>query len=264
MLALIAGQGKLPTALVAALPEKPCIAALEGNSPDDVTPDETFRIERLGSFLTDLTSRGVTEVCFAGAVRRRPIDQSAIDAATMPLVPRITAAMEQGDDTVLRTVVAIFEEAGLAVRGAHELHPGLLPPAGCETRVQVSRDTSEETIRARVFINALASADIGQACVVRHGQCLALEASFGTDWMLESLLSRPDAGGGLLYKAPKPGQDRRVDLPAIGPETVERSKRARLDGIVIEAGGVMVLDQAATVAAADAASMFLWVERVEP
>ncbi len=66
---------------------------------------------------------------------------------------------------------------------------------------------------------------------------------------------RPDPRGarGLLYKAPKAGQDLRVDLPAIGPETVTRATAAGLGGIAWAAGGVMLIDAAATRAAAERA-----------
>jgi DUF1009 family protein len=71
---------------------------------------------------------------------------------------------------------------------------------------------------------------------------------------------RPDPalGRGLLYKAAKPGQDRRIDLPAIGPDTVAAVARAGLGGIAFEAGGTILLDRAATIAACEAAGLFLW------
>lgn len=86
-----------------------------------------------------------------------------------------------------------------------------------------------------------------------------MEAALGTDWMLASLKARTDGPGGLFFKAPKPGQDNRVDLPTIGPDTVAAIVEAGLHGIVIEAGGVMVLDLDRTIAEADAARRFLWV-----
>ena len=113
--------------------------------------------------------------------------------------------------------------------------------------------------RAEQVVVTLGPADVGQACVTLKGQVIAIEAGFGTDWMLDSLKSRPDQGGGLLYKAPKPDQDRRIDLPAIGPGTVRNAKAAGLYGIVIEAGGVMLLDREETLAEAEAAGIFLWV-----
>ena len=242
------------------MPEPPYIAALEGFPPDLVTPDEVFRIEHLGSFLAGLRARGIEAVCFAGSVRRPPIDQSAIDAATLPLVPRIAAAMGRGDDAILRTIMEIFEEAGLAVRAAHEIAPALLPPPGLLTG-DLPEGLDHDLARAREVIAAMGVADVGQACVVHRGQVLAIEGLFGTNWMLESLRARCDDGGGVLCKAPKPGQDRRADLPAIGPDTVRAAVAAKLDGIVIEAGGVLVLDRETTVREADMSGLFLLVDQ---
>ncbi len=74
---------------------------------------------------------------------------------------------------------------------------------------------------------------------------------------------RPAGARGVLFKGPKPGQDRRMDLPAIGPGTIEGAARAGLAGVVIEAGGVMILNPGAAVAAADAAGLFIWAREAE-
>jgi DUF1009 family protein len=294
VLALIAGQGALPALVRTARPDA-VICELEGY-PAGLGPARRFRVERLGSFIEELGRTGVTEICLAGRVGRPRLDPALVDAATMPLVPRMMAAMQQGDDAALRTVLGFFEEAGFAVRAAQEIVPEVLPPEGVPTKAQPGAAAERDAARAVAAHRALGAADIGQALVVAEGQVIAVEAQPGTDWMLASLLSRggerlPTGGflddpfgvaadmvggpavsprrgrdpalppGGLLYKAPKPGQDLRVDLPAIGPETVRGAAASGLEGIVIEAGGVMVFDRAATVAAADAAGLFLWVRR---
>lgn len=292
MLALVAGEGALPAQVLRVCPEA-LVCELEG-FPSSLSRDPVvFRIERLGSFLNDLKARGVTEVCLAGRVGRPALDPAMLDEATMPLVPRMMAALQAGDDAALRLVIDFFEEAGFAVRAAHDLVPDLLPPEGVLTRKGPGREAERDVSRAVAAHSALGAADIGQAVVVAGGQVIAVEAMPGTDWMLASLLARETVfaptgglfddplgvaadmiggaaqmprrrrdpalpGGGLLYKAPKPGQDRRVDLPAIGPETVRGAAAAELDGIVIEAGGVMILDREETVRAADAAGLFLW------
>ena len=261
MLALVAGQGRLPAVIASSLDEPPLVASLEGFTPDGLSVDLTFRIEQLGSFLTELKGKGVTEVCFAGAVRRPPLDPSAIDAATMPLVPQIMQALQSGDDAALRVVLEIFEEAGISIRAAHEVLPELLPDSGVITATPVSPSAEQDAARAAKVVAALGTADVGQACAVKAGQALALEGSFGTDWMLDSLTQRPDGGGGILYKAPKPAQDRRIDLPTIGPETVRAAAAAKLDGVVIEANGVMILDLDSTMKAADDLGVFIWVRQ---
>ncbi len=255
MLALIAGTGDLPPALLARLPQRPLICAMSGFVPA-ITPDLTFRIEQLGSFLQTLKSRNVQEVCMAGTVRRPDIDPSAIDAATLPFVPRIQAALAAGDDGALRAVIGIFEGAGLAVRAAHEIAPDLLPAAGIPTRALAVADVQADAILAEKVLADMGQADRGQACIVQAGTVLAQEGVGGTDAMIADA---GDAPGAVLFKGPKPGQDRRADLPVIGPETVLRAVRAQLSGIIIEAGGVMVLDPTKVIATLDAAGLFLWV-----
>lgn len=260
MLALIAGSGRLPAALLAELDSAPLmICALEGFVPDGVPVDLNFRIETLGSLLLQLREKGVTGVCMAGAIERPAIDPSKIDAATMPLVPVMQQALAAGDDGALRAVITIFEQAGFAVQAAHDIAPNLLPDVGCMTHAQPSDQAHLDAARGQRIVDAMASIDVGQCCSVHKGQALSVEGAFGTDWMLQSLTFRPDGTGGLFYKAPKSGQDLRADLPTIGVETVQYVADAHLDGLVIEAGGVMVLDLAQVIAECDRQGLFLWV-----
>jgi DUF1009 family protein len=180
--------------------------------------------------------------------------------------------------------VAIFEEWGVAVVGAAELAPDLLPPAGVPTRAAPADAHRDEARRAEAVVAAMGQTDSGQACVIAGGRTIAREGRAGTDAMLRGLGPRPappgttrpeaagliwpidiaseavadaaawlsgdtaaglPAKGGILFKAPKPGQERRVDLPVIGPATVAGAARAGLAGIVIEAG--------------DRDGLFLWV-----
>lgn len=260
MLALFAGQGELPEVVAAKLQEPPLVCALHGFAPDKIDVDVWFRLETLGSFLADMAARGVSEICFAGAISRPPFDPSALDAATLPLVPVLQKALLSGDDGALRAVVGLFESRGITVRAAHDIVPGLLPAKGVLTRANPDASDKADATRGAQIVQAMASVDIGQACIVARGQALAVEGVFGTDWMLASLSARP-AGttGGILFKAPKSGQDRRIDMPTIGPSTISGAVAAGLRGLVLEAGGVMVLDRIAVIKACDAAGLFLWV-----
>ncbi len=268
MFAIVAGQGDLPGLIAAHLNGQgqiPLICALEGFAPDKLEVDLTFRVETLGTFLVQLGEAGVTDVCFAGAVARPALDPSKIDAQTMPLVPVIMQAMQAGDDGALRAVLDIFEKTGFKMHGAHDVLPALLPSAGIATKAKPTDQHKKDAARGQVIVVAMGAADVGQSCVVARGQAQAIEAQPGTDWMLRSLVPLTDAAdtkivpGGILYKAPKPGQDRRVDLPVIGLQTVALAAEAGLAGIVIEAGGVMVPHFEAVVEAANLCRMFLWV-----
>ena len=112
--------------------------------------------------------------------------------------------------------------------------------------------------RSPAEIARMGAADIGQACVVQRGQIIAREGPAGTDAMLAGL-TQAEAQGAVLVKAPKPQQDRRADLPMIGPGTARAAVQAGLAGIVIEAGGVMVLDLPQVQDTLARAGQFLWV-----
>lgn len=259
-LALIAGSGGLPAALVAGLAERPLICALDGFAPTGLTPDQSFRVERLAVFLRWLEDQGVSEVCFAGAVQRPRLDPALFDPQTATMVPRLLAAMGQGDDATLRAVLAIFAEAGFALRGVAEIAPHLVPGPGVFAG-EVGAQDEKDAARAEAIVAALGAVDVGQGCVVAGGLCLAVEALPGTDAMLGFVGQIPAAlrpARGLFYKAPKPGQDRRIDLPALGVQTVRNAAAAGLGGICWQAGGVICLDLPAMQAEARAQGLFLW------
>ena len=182
-LALIAGAGALPAALAAALPRRPFVAALEGFAPQGVAADLTFRIERLYPFFAALQQAGVTQVAFAGAVRRPRLDPALFDPATAQIVPRLMHSLAQGDDATLREVIAMFEEEGFAVVGAAEIAPALVPAEGLLAGALTARDQADAA-RAAAIAEALGRVDVGQGCVVAQGLCLAAETIAGTDAML--------------------------------------------------------------------------------
>ncbi|MFW2544468.1 LpxI family protein [Primorskyibacter sp. 2E107] len=261
MLALIAGRGALPAAVIGALSEPPLVCALQGSEPEGLDPVRVFPLERLGGFLRWLRRRGVTRLCLCGSVDRPKLSPMRLDFATMKLLPRINRALKHGDDGALRIAISIIEDAGFQVVAAHEVAPALLPPVGVLTRAQPDKEARHAAVEGDRISLSQAFEDLGQACVVTGGGPVAREGQDGTDAMLSAMAPAP---GAVFYKAPKPGQDRRADLPVIGPETARRAVSLGLSGLIIEAGGVMVLDRAEVIQILNNAGLFLWVrERPE-
>ncbi|MDV7269861.1 UDP-2,3-diacylglucosamine diphosphatase LpxI [Thioclava sp. A2] len=261
--ALVAGTGHLPALLLAAKPDM-LICEMEGFAPAvEGGARLSFRVERLVPFLDALVEGGIRQVVFAGAMQRPRLDPELFDPKTATLVPRLLGAMQAGDDATLRAVIEIFEEWGLSVVGADAIAPDLVPGAGVLTGDVTAADR-KDAARAAQIVAALGAVDVGQGAIVAQGLCLAVESLPGTDAMLAFAAAhkglRPDPAGakGVFYKAPKPMQDRRIDLPAIGPQTVENVALAGLAGLAWEAGGVMLLDRAETLRAAQEHGLFLW------
>lgn len=262
-LALIAGRGALPAELAARLPAPPLVCAPAGVEPQGLAVDLPFRLERLAPFLHELGRRGIDRVALAGAVDRPRLDPALCDPETAALMPDLLGAMAGGDDATLRALIALIEGFGLRVQGIEALAPDLLAPEGPLGRAPTLAERADAA-RGAAVLAALGAADVGQAVVVARGLVLGVEALYGTDALLADVAarraSREPQRGGVLVKRAKPGQDRRADLPAIGPQTVAGAVAAGLSGIVLEAGAVVILDRPATLAAAAAAGLALWAE----
>lgn len=165
---------------------------------------------------------------------------------------------------MLRGMTRWFEDQGFPVLGAGEVAPELLAPEGLMGTCAPPGDALASAARGFACLDALSPYDVGQALVAFGERIVAVEGAEGTDALIDRIAELrlrgrlPRSGrGGLLLKAAKLGQSLKVDLPVIGPRTIERAAGAGLAGVVVEAGRVLVLECQAMVAAADAASLFL-------
>ena len=176
----------------------------------------------------------------------------------------MVAAFRGGDDHLLSGVGRMFEREGFQLIGAQEVAPDILMPEGVLGRVEPSERDRDDIAFGFDYLKATGPFDVGQAVVVAGRRVLAVEAAEGTDQMLQRVaemrkngrVSAP-AGTGVLVKAPKPGQDTRFDLPAIGPRTVDGVARAGLAGMAVAAGSSIVAEPEKLVAAADRAKVFV-------
>jgi DUF1009 family protein len=260
---ILAGGGRLPLTIaesLAARGEGVHIVAIEGEADPAVArfPHTWVNWGQIGRMVATLRGEGAEALVIAGTVRRPNLRHIRPDAGFFRSLPQIVAMLGGGDDSVLTRVVRFFERQGLRVSGVHEVVPELLAGAGSIARAPLAdreRVDAEIGFAAR---RALAPVDTGQAVVVAEGRVLAIEGPEGTDAMLQRVAALGSGASrglrrGVLAKGPKPGQERRVDLPAIGPRTVEQAAAAGLAAVVVEAGGLLVLDRAELIAAADAA-----------
>jgi DUF1009 family protein len=226
-------------------------------------PHQWIALGQLAPGLRRARAEGCRDVVLVGNLLRPSIWQLRFDVRTLLALPRIVQAFKGGDDHLLSRVARIIEEQGLHLVGAHEVAPDILVPAGTLGAIQPTDQDRADIARGLALVAAIGPFDIGQAVVVANNQVLAVEASEGTDGMLERVAMlrregriRLPARTGVRVKGPKPGQDRRFDLPSIGPRTVEAAAAAGLAGIAVEAAGAITADLEAMTRAADAAGLF--------
>jgi DUF1009 family protein len=261
-LGILAGGGVLPAevaraAIAAGRPVT--IFAIEGEAGPDVEAFAPVWIRRgqLGRLFRGARERGIGDLVVIGGIRQRRLPRlSECDLAGIWHVIRHLRLLSLGDDGVLRRVAGLLEAGGLRLVAAGEAAPALLAGEGLIAGPEPSPRHEFDMEAGRAAARALGRRDVGQGVVVRHGQILAEEDAAGTDAMLERLGER--AAGAILVKCLKPQQDLRLDMPAIGPETVLRGARAGLAGIAIEAGGALVADRAGTMRLAIEKNLFIY------
>ena len=258
---ILAGGGRLPLTIaesVIARGGSVHIVGIEGEADPGIArfPHTWVNWGQVGRMVSTLRKRADAMV-IAGSVRRPDLWKLRPDWGFFFNLPQILEMMAGGDDSVLSRVVRFFEAKGIAVRGAHEVAPGLLVLGGPAGALSLDRQGLADAELGFAVRAALGALDAGQAVVTGGGRVLAIEGAEGTDAMLRRVadLRGARAGvapSGVLAKGPKPGQELRVDMPTIGPRTVEGAAAAGLAGVAVEAGAVLLLDRTEAAKAADA------------
>lgn len=268
-LGILAGGGTLPALLVdtCVRSRRPFfVIAFEKQADADLVatradgqpiPHAWVRLGAAGRAVRLLRREGVGELVMAGRMRRPSLMMMWPDLWALRFLIR-NRGLARGDDALLRAIVDALAGEGFAVVGVDSLLPDLLARAGVLGTVQPDTEAAADVERGVEAALALGARDVGQAAVVRGGRVIGLEGRDGTDALLAACArERPAAPSGVLVKMAKPGQERRVDLPTIGSDTVAAVARAGLAGIAVEAGGALIVDRDAVVAAADAAGLFV-------
>jgi DUF1009 family protein len=237
-LGIVAGGGRLPQLLIDSCRESGrdyFVLALRGQADPEAVehaPHEWIRIGAAGRAFAILEEQGIEDLVLVGRVRRPSVMDLRPDLRAVKFFARL-GLKGVGDDGLLRALIRELEEDGYRVVGVDDLLPALRAEEGVLGRHVPDAQAEADISRGKAVLAALASADVGQAVVVQQGIVLGVE------------------------KLSKHGQETRVDMPTIGPDTVSRAAEAGLRGIAIEAGATIVVDRSELVRAADRAGLFV-------
>ena len=269
-LGIICGGGSVPFAVAQAVAGRgrqivllPLIGWADEQAVEPY-PHHWVHLGQFGRLCRLARNAGCRDLVFIGTLIRPSPWKCRFDLLTLKLIPQILRAFRGGDDHLLSGIGRLFESQGFRMLGAHEVAPEILVAKGAlGSRVPSARDLEDIKLGLAV-IAAAGPFDVGQAAVVANGHVIAFEAIEGTDQMLARVAElrrngrfRAPPGAGVLVKAPKPDQDRRFDLPAVGPPTVENVARAGLAGIAIVAGGTVMAEPQRVAKLADEAGIFV-------
>lgn len=268
-LGIVCGAGSFPVAVANAVVKTGRPVVLVGfygyaDSSIERFPHEWTHFGAFGRLVALLRKHNVRDVVAVGSVYRPRLKDFRLDWMTLRILPRLAKLYRGGDDHLLSGVIDLVHDVGFRMISVADVAPNMTVPEGVLGALRPNADDEADIRFGHALLRALGPFDVGQAAAVSGKRVLAIEAAEGTAGMMARLAEMRASGklrladkAGILVKAPKPGQDRRIDLPAVGAETVQQAAKAGLRGIAVEAGGTIVPDLAAMVAAADAAGIFL-------
>ena len=268
-LAILCGAGALPLEVAretSRADREPFLVGVVGatDSAIEAYPHVWIRMGEVGKLFAALKERAIAEMVIIGAMARPEFADLRLDWGAVKRAPKLAQLFRRGDNGLLVGLAAIFEREGIRIVGAHEVARGLVAPAGPLGARAASPDDQADIALGARLLDALSAFDAGQGAVVAAGRVLAIEAAEGTDAMLARVAEMRSNGrlrlsgpAGVLVKAPKRGQDLRLDMPAIGPTTIQSAAKAQLRGAAVAAGRVLIVERERSVREADAARVFI-------
>jgi UDP-2,3-diacylglucosamine hydrolase len=269
-LGLICGAGTVPFAVAEAVKRRgrPVVLfPLRGWADAAAVaayPHHWIALGQFGRFCRLARTERCRDIVLVGGLVRPSLRQVRLDWGTLRQMPLIVRSFRGGDDHLLSGMGRMLEGAGFRLVAAHEAAPEITAPLGALGRLAPAAAMAGDIARGFALLAAMSAFDVGQAAVVSGRRVLAVEAAEGTDAMLDRVAAMRDsgritlpAGAGVLVKAPKRRQDRRFDLPSIGPGTVTRAAKAGLAGIAVIAGATIVAEPQRLVEEAGRAGLFV-------
>lgn len=251
-LAILAGGGDLPLLLAEkckAHGTNVFIIAFEGQtSPEWVGEHEHvwLRYGTSGQIPCLLSERNINNLVMIGSMNRPSLSDLKPDLETLITIVKIgfhSMLSKCGDDGLLKALKNVLNKKGVHVHGIQKFMPELLTPLGAIGKISPSRLNAKDIKAGVIAAQIIGRADIGQSVIVNEGRILGLEAAEGTDSLIKRCAEyRKKAKGGVLVKLCKPNQDRDLDLPTIGVQTVHNVVAAGYDGIAVHAGHSLIVN----------------------
>lgn len=257
-LGIIAGNGSLPIMVANTVSNsggEVFVALIDQENHLDYSAFNVkkFNIGKVGDSIKFFQDNAISNIVIVGGVRRPNFFNLRVDKIGSLLLGKIMKGKFLGDDKLLRMVADFFESYGFTILSPKDI---LLDECTIGKGVITDKAPSEkDMLNIHIgFTEAknLGLEDLGQSVIAR-GNIIEKEDERGTDY----LISHSSLESGVLVKTMKPDQDKRLDIPTIGEETIKNVAKMGLHGIAIEANSVMIVDIAKVVKLANSLGIFL-------
>ena len=262
-LAIIAGNGSIPFYLIEECKKvgrEYCLIIIEGHGKElseKYDPDYIVSLSKMGRAVKYVKNIGIKHILMVGGVKRPSLKNIIPDLWTAKFLTTISSKVS-GDNSVLSKLTKALEREGFIIVAPEEVLPNLICPKGTLGKVKPNQQNNEDISTGYRIAKIIGANDIGQSIIIENGLVIAVEAAEGTDRMIKrSLILKKEKKAGVLIKVIKPMQDRRIDRPVIGIDTIKAVKKAGLDGIALESNEILILNYSDVILYADEEGLFV-------
>ncbi|MCE3255551.1 MAG: hypothetical protein K0R25_1045 [Rickettsiaceae bacterium] len=264
-LAIIAGKGELPKMIIKKCQEQQrnflvILIAGESSNADFLQFDHhIIGFGEISKILNILKTNNVKELVFAGGVTKPSMAGMKVDAKGAILLSKILGNKFFGDDNLLSTIISFFEKEGFAIIGADKIIDDLVAKKGVLGNAKPDSEMLKDVAIGQNALQVMSSLDIGQAIAVQQKQIIGVEAIEGTDALIKRCadLGFKQGSKPVLVKMKKKNQNTKIDLPALGVDTIKNLAQCGFAGIAVQENYCLIINQKEVIKLADELGIFV-------
>lgn len=266
-LGIIGGAGNLPQILAKRclqLGYTPYVAAIDGDSDIksiECFEHQIFKISSVGAILNYFTKNQVRNIVCVGSVTRVEFKLKNFDFEGAKLVSQILLSKSLSDDNILRVIATFLEKRGFKVIAATDILNNNLNLGTVTNIAPSARDLEDINIGIKL-LNTISKFNVGQALIISEGLVLGIEGPEGTDELIARCIAlrakNNKNSGGILVKSAKISQDKRLDIPTVGFNTITHLARGNYNGLALDSSCILIENEEQMIQCANEHKVFIF------
>ena len=216
-------------------------------------------IGQFGKIISILKKNNCKKILFAGKVDKPNFSKLKLDLKGIYYISRIVKKAKIGDAAILKEIINIFKKEGIKTINSTFFTPELNLTKGNYSIHRPDVTDKKDIKNAIKLLNKSKPYSHIQGAVGRNNSVI-LEKNKGTQSLLKNIKKQKNKKNGVLVKFPKKKQDRRIDLPTVGLDTLKQCKSAGLNGIVLKHKSNIFLDKERSIKFANKNKLFILIK----
>lgn len=263
-IAIVAGQGLLPKIVYQGCLKKglKCtIIGLKGELDEILFPNIKYQLfppHKISLIFEYLKRLNISNIVIAGRVKRKHLSKLILDKTGVLIFKEIIKS-GLNDSSIYSAITKAIDKEGFKIIPPELIAEDILTKKGSMNSVRITEKLKKDINKGVEILRGIIEHDVGQALIIDNGLVLGVEAVEGTNHLIKRCAKyRENTKGGILIKLCKPHQDKRLDLPCIGPDTIKTIARYGYKGIVIEAKKSIIIASTEVIKFASNRGIFIY------